>query len=182
MNLYIWFMKYLLIGIMSMFLWSATAQSFPKEWIGNYHGEMLIGFENRSGDTLEVDFGLQEIVKDSSWTYKMTYHSQKFGEIVKDYIIRKTGDSESGYVLDEQDGILIEMTLMDNCFYSSFEVLESIYTTTLYKRGGDLFFDLIVVSANPTKETVSKDDEDGNSFQVKSYKPTLHQSVYLKRY
>jgi hypothetical protein len=111
----------------------------------------------------------------------MTYHSAKYGEIVKDYIIRKTGDAKSEYILDELDGILIEMTLMDNCFYSSFEVLGNLYMTTLYKRGDDLFFDLVVVSIEPTKESTSEEDEEGNSFQVSSYKPTLHQSVYLKR-
>lgn len=166
---------------MSLSMSSTIAQEFPKDWVGNYKGEMLIGFADQPGDTLEVDFLLEEVIEDSAWTYRMTYRSDKYGDIVKDYIIRKTGDTKSAYVLDELDGILIEMTLMDNCFYSSFSVLDNMYMTMLYKLGDNLFFDLVVVSNRPTKESVSEEDEEGQSFEVSSYKPTLHQSAYFIR-
>lgn len=158
-----------------------NAQNFPDGWVGDYSGEMHIGFAEKQGDTVDVDFEIHEVAKDSAWTYKMTYHSDKFGEIVKDYVIRKRGETASDFILDELDGILIEMTLMDNCFYSSFEVLGSIYTATIYKYGEDFFFDLIVVSLKPSMESKSEEDDEGNSFEVNSYKPTLHQSVSLKR-
>lgn len=53
------------------------------------------------------------------------------------------------YILDEL--ISIEMSLMNNFFYTGFEVLDSYYWITLYKIQDDLFFDLKVMSATPLK-------------------------------
>ncbi|MFT5858082.1 MAG: hypothetical protein ACI865_000166 [Flavobacteriaceae bacterium] len=174
-------MRYLVFALFSLIVSQGFSQSFPEGWEGHYSGEMHIGYADRDGDTLAVDFVLEEIVNDSSWTYTLTFHSDKFGEIVKDYIIRRADGSTRDYILDEQDGIEIEMSLMNNCLYTSFEVLAHQYTTALYKMQDDLFFDLTVISTTPTKTTSSEKDEDDNSFEVKSYKPTQHQSVYLTR-
>jgi len=174
-------MKYLLLTFFSAAISLCFAQNFPNGWEGRYSGEMHIGYADRDGDTLEVDFVLEEIVKDSSWTYTLTFHSDKFGDIVKDYVIRRVNGSARDYILDELDGIEIEMSLMNKCFYTGFEVLGSYYSTTLYKIQDDLFFDLTVMSTTPSKTTSSEEDEDGNSFEVKSYKPAQHQSVLLIR-
>ncbi|MFT5777143.1 MAG: hypothetical protein ACI837_000074 [Crocinitomicaceae bacterium] len=174
-------MKYLFLGLVSLLALSASAQEFPTGWEGTYSGELIIGHASSPGDRLGVDFVLNEIVPDSSWSYTMTYNSSKFGEIVKDYVIRKKNTDSTAYILDELDGIEIEMTLMDDCFYDFFEVMDTYYTSTLRKNGDALYFDLFIASSMPTLLTSSEPDEEGNIYEVKSYKPTQHQSVHLTK-
>ena len=167
------------IALFSSFVLSA--QSFPEDWIGTYEGKMVIGFTDRPSDSVAVVFELQTIEKDSSWTYRMTYTSSRYGVIVKDYIIRRDGNNPANYLLDEQDGILIEMSLMNGCFYDLFEVMDQLYSTTMCMMNGTIRFDLYVSSHSTPLTTNSEVDEDGNSYQVKSYKPIQHQTVLLTR-
>ena len=121
---------------------SVNAQSVLADWEGMYEGEMIMGNIVRPNDSVRVTFELTPLEADSTWTYRMTYHSDKFGEIVKDYQLTRVGDSKTDFLLDEGDGIIIEMSLMNDCFYSMFEVMDNIYSTSLRKSGESLQFDL----------------------------------------
>jgi hypothetical protein len=160
---------------------SVHAQSVLSEWEGAYEGEMIVGNTTRSNDTVKVSFELTPLEADSTWTYRMTYHSDKFGEIVKDYQLTRVGDSKIDFLLDEKDGIIIEMSLMNNCFYSMFEVMDNIYSTSLRKSGDKLQFDLF--SSKMKEGTITKNEAEKPEevFEVTSYKPGLHQTIVFKR-
>lgn len=160
---------------------SSSAQSPLQEWEGVYEGQMIIGFTDRPNDTLSVNFKLLPIVTDSSWTYVMTFNSKRFGMIVKDYEMHRDGNSLTNFLLDEKDGIIIEMSLMNDCFYDMFEVMDQIYSSTLRKSGNDLQMDLYTAAKKKALISLSEADEEGNTYEVSSYKPTQHQTVVLKR-
>ena len=174
-------MKKYLIGcfLVVSSLASINAQSVLESWEGEYEGQMVVGFTGRANDSVDVRFELKPIEADSSWTYRMTYDSQKFGVVVKEYEIHRVGNSTVDFLLDEQDGIIIEMSLMNNCFYDMFEVMDNLYATTLRKIGDDIHFDLFTSAKKKATVTTSEEDDDGNIYEVTSYKPSLHQSIYL---
>ena len=174
-------MKFILCLLALTSFASVNAQSVLESWEGTYEGEMVIGFDNRTNDSVHVLFQLLPIEMNSSWSYRMTYISDEYGQIVKDYIIRKVEDSNVDFLLDEKDGIVIEMSLMNNCFYDMFEVMDNLYATTLRKVGDELVFDLFTASKPDGTLTKSEADEEGNVFEVTSYKPSLHQTVVLKQ-
>lgn len=153
-------------------------QEFPKDWIGSYTGEMILAFEQRPNDTLNVDFIMEEKEEDSLWSYTMIYHSAKYGEITKDYLIRaKTKGDKKHFELDEQNGIIMELTLMNNTLYGMYQVMGDIYSSTMRHNGDNLYFDLYAV---PTKNPrTSKLDSDDQEIEAISYKPKLSQSVRL---
>ena len=156
------------------------AQEFPKDWIGSYSGKMILSFAQRANDTLDVDFIMQEKEKDSIWTYTMIYHSEKYGEITKDYLIRaKNRGEKKSFELDEQNGIIMELTFMNNCFYGMYQVMGDIYSSTMKHTGDHLYFDLYSVPAeNPRISNVESEEQ---SIEARSFKPTLSQSVRLYR-
>lgn len=160
---------------------SVNAQSVLETWEGTYEGEMIVGLTNRLNDTVNVKFELLPIEADSSWTYKMTYDSRQYGIIVKDYEIHRDGNSTKNFLLDEKDGIIIEMSLMNDCFYEMFEVMDQLYSVTMRKIGDDIQFDLFTAAMKKAMVTNSDPDEEGNSYEVTSYKPTQHQTAILKR-
>ncbi|MDG1330771.1 MAG: hypothetical protein P8P74_00460 [Crocinitomicaceae bacterium] len=174
--------KITLICILS--LWAICpmfAQSILADWEGVYEGEMIIGNTVRPNDSVKVSFELTPLEVDSTWTYRMTYHSDKFGKIVKDYQLTRVGDSKTDFLLDEKDGIIIEMSLMNNCFYSMFEVMDNLYSTSLRKSGDKLHFDLFSSNMKEGKITKNEADKPDDIFEVASYKPGLHQTITFTR-
>lgn len=177
-------MRTALILVLLMSISSLLAQSnFPSEWIGKYEGEMLLNSANRPSSIVKVELDVHEVEKDSSWTYTMQYHSEQFGEMTKDYrIVRvKKGDSVN-YVLDELNGIVMELTYMNNCFYGNYEVMSMIYSTTLRKVDSEtIVFELFAGSMSQPKITYADNEEGKDPIEAKSYKPMIAQSVVLRR-
>lgn len=153
-------------------------QEFPKDWVGSYAGEMILAFEQRPNDTLDVDFIMKEKIVDSIWSYTMIYHSPKYGEITKDYLIRaKTKGGQKHFELDEQNGIIMELTLMNNTLYGMYQVMGDIYSSTMRHNGDNLYFDLYAVPTKDPKTT--QVDSEEQEIEAISYKPKLSQSVQL---
>lgn len=162
------------------------SQAFPEDWEGDYFGQMILGNIHSPNDTVDVMFNIHEILEDSVWTYKMTYYNERYGKIVKDYIIKRERKGDQvNYILDELDGIEIEMSYMNGCFYNVFEVMDQLYISTMRLADKDIYFELFAASFKETKTSTLKEEEKSEENKdpviVNSYKPLLHQSVYLKR-
>jgi hypothetical protein len=69
----------------------------------------LYGKESTPFSTVLVRLSIQEIKKDSVWTYYMTYGEK---DIEKKYLMVLKPD---GLVMDEGDGVLIPMRLFGDC-------------------------------------------------------------------
>lgn len=176
-------MKFLLFILLCFLTFAANAQnSFPEDWIGSYSGKMKMSYLGHKNDTVDVDFVIKEVEKDSIWTYTMTYNSDKWGTVVKDYryVAEKKGDF-TNFIFDELNGIQMKMTLFDNCFYGMYEVMNGMYISTLRKIGNDLFFELFSASMENPFITRTEPDEKGETIEAKSMKPMLVQSVLLHR-
>ncbi|MEM1409007.1 MAG: hypothetical protein AAGG59_19640 [Bacteroidota bacterium] len=180
-------MKNSLIFIFSAFtIFHTSAQTqFPADWVGDYEGEMVIGNIDKPSTTAQVEYSLHEVIEDSVWSHKMTFKSDEYGDVVKDYVIRarKKGDRVN-FILDELNGIKMEMSFMNNCLYGLFMLNESSYATTFRRLSdGSLLWDLHV-TAHDTKKVnsvASEEGEEKQTFEVRSYKPSLHQTVAFQK-
>jgi hypothetical protein len=173
-------MKYLLLLLFVPVFVSSSQNEFPESWIGTYSGNMLIANPNVALDTAEIEFEFIELIKDSAWTYKMTFHSKKYGNIVKDYVIRSEseGDKEN-LILDELNGIYMEMTLLNGTLYGMYEVMGYMYIVSMRKIGDDLLYDLF---GGPMEDPlVSSAKEGDQEIEALSHKPNVAQSALLKR-
>lgn len=175
-------LKFVLLVAISLSSGVSSAQNSLNEWMGDYAGDLILGFVNRPNDTIPVKFEFHEIAKDSCWTYRMHYESKKYGNMTKDYVIRvKTIGDNQNYILDELNGIVMELTLLNDCLYGFYEVMESNYVSTIRKVENGLFIELISSSRNYPliSSTIETQEEPG--IEAKSFKPILHQSVLLKK-
>ena len=168
----------------------ALAQEFtPENWIGKYSGTMFLssGTEGEQQE-IEVSFDFKEIVKDSSWTYIMTYKSEELGELTKNYVICKPFGSPIHYfVLDELDGTKIDLSYRNEAFVSFFEVDGMFHASSLAKISKNTIrFELYgSFSSQPTNVTNAEllDDLGNNTgtVTVASFNPIYSQTVTLKR-
>ena len=174
--------KFTLLVVLCFIGAPLRAQStFPDGWIGEYEGTLLITIDQGIMDSIPVDFTMKEVEKDSIWTYTMSYHSPRYGELVKDYrYVRVRKNDPNNYLFDELNGIVMELTLMNDCFFGMYEVSDIYFINTLRKEGKDgLYFELTMSPA--TNPKISAADEGGEVFEAKSYKPNQIQTVHLSR-
>ena len=166
------------------------AQQFnPEEWFGKYAGTMYLSSGDKGEQQeIEVNFEFKEVVKDSSWTYIMTYKSPELGELTKNYLICKPfGSPDSYFVLDELDGTKIDLSYRNNAFLSFFEVDGMFHQSSLSKISKNtLRFELFgSFSSQPTNVTnADLIDEQGNNsgtITVASFNPIYCQTVTLKK-
>lgn len=153
----------------------SLGQDFPQDWIGTYKGDMLIGNVGRLTDTIPVEYEMTTLEEDSIWTYKMTFYSEKYGTIVKDYkIVAKSKTNRQNYLLDENNGIVMEMTFMNGTFYGMYEVSNMTFVATMRYTEGNIYYDLFAAPmANPTVT----ETEGEESIQATSYATSLHQTA-----
>ena len=167
-------------------LFSQTIQDkdiFPDSWLGNYQGKMLIiSTLHDKIDTADVEFQFSDTNVKNRWIYKMTYHSKKYGEMVKDYeLIKPDSLAKNTYLIDEKDGILIQNTLMGNTLYCNFIVSGSLLCCILRKENDDLFFEIFTSKDQYTLSTQSLATGTEESFIVDSYPPYTVQFVRFYR-
>jgi hypothetical protein len=175
------FSRFFVLSILGLLSFHTQAQNtFPEGWVGEYQGTLEIIIDKGVVDTIPVDFVMKEIEKDSVWTYTMSYHSARYGELVKDYrYVRVRKNDPNHYLFDELNGIVMELTLMNDCFYGMYEVSDMYFFNTLRKEGDGLYFELTMSPG--TEPKLSAAEEEGETFEAKSYKPNQVQAVHLKR-
>lgn len=163
--------------LFSILLISFTGKAqFPEDWIGSYSGTMYLSNNASVYDSIDVQLELQELIVMKRWSYKMTYNSARFGEMIKDYEI--VLDS-NGYLMDEQNELYIEMAYMKDVFYEFFEVGEMLYSCTMRRIENAILFEIFGASSTSTRTSNTEADEQGKQYTVVNYKPQFAQTVLL---
>jgi hypothetical protein len=174
-------MKYpLILSLLLCFSSKAQESNFPQKWIGEYTGNMVLANAHRTDHMIKVDFTMEELIEDSLCSYHMRFYGES--TIVKDYLIRAVSkDNKVDYLLDENNGIIMELTYMNSGFYGMYEVMGMIYTSTLRKQGDDIFYELYAAPTENPYISGTEATEQEEAIEVKSTKPMLVQSVVLTR-
>ena len=73
------------------------------------------------------------------------------------------------------------MTLMNDCFYGMYDVMDFIYVSTLCKSEEGLIFKLFGSPTTDPMVSKTEADEEGKTIEAKSMKPGLVQSAVLIR-
>ena len=162
---------FLFVSISSLF-----SQAFPEGWLGKYSGTMEI-INGMNKQEVAVDFELLELKKDSLWSYKMTYKTPNQAPLVKDYLLQRSGAAWT-FVIDEKDGIQIDVRLMGNVLYDFYEVNGMFFTSRLSKEKKGLFFELMGGMKSDFRKTTTGISE---ITEVYSYPPAFVQRVQLKK-
>lgn len=162
--------------MVSLSLYSVA--QLPKDWNGVYKGTMFMLAENYKPDSVNLQITIAEQQTDSIWKFNMLYKSAKFKDIEKDYIIVYS-KSKDRFFLDEQNGIVIDVTFLNNTLYEFYEVDNRFYAVTFKKTTEGLTFEIVGSATNPTMETGSHPDENNIVYNVFSLKPSFVQSAIL---
>jgi len=169
-------MKQLVIVIFLFVCSNVFAQNrtLPASWIGNWKGQLTWV---RADTTTKIKMELRIQPSDSAGVY--TWHLI-YGEGNKDsrpYIL-KPSKGRNHWVMDELNGIMVDMFFIGDRLTCSFTVAKSTITNTYWLEKGKLIAEFYMFSTDATS-TTGKGTED--SPIVKSYGLRSYQKAELRR-
>lgn len=157
-----------------------TSTKFPDDWLGKYQGNLEL-FNAEKGKTMELPMTVIISETDTAnrwhWYSKVLYNGN---EIIKDYaLFRHDSMPKNHFIMDENNGILLDRVLNDDAFYDYFEVGNlGLYGITR-KVGDNIHFE--IASFPLSSKTYST--YQGQEFEVDtvtSFKVINTQKVLLK--
>jgi hypothetical protein len=149
--------KYILI-LASFISFSQTKNElFPDSFFGKYKGKLLITNANGAQE-IDMEFHLFPTDTLGKYHYTIIYKSDKINQERK-YTLLEKDKSKGQYLVDENNGILLNTTLANNTLYSIFEVQGNLLTTTehFYKEYMD--FEIMFTSKDKVEKSGNTDAE-----------------------
>ena len=147
-------------------------------WQGHYKGELKS--ESINGNTNFYPMELKiEAVDDNTYKWIIIYGKEgDSARSERNYLLKRT-DKENHFIIDEQNTILLDLNLINNSFYSIFEVQDNLMMVEY--RLSENQIDFILTSGQGRAETGNSTHEGEEIPLVYSYKTTTRQHAVLKK-
>ncbi|SDR83291.1 hypothetical protein SAMN04515667_0787 [Formosa sp. Hel1_31_208] len=146
---------------------------FPDDYVGVYKGDLVIINENGQ-QNVGMEFHLQATDSIHTFDYKLVYASgSKPMEKVYKLIIKDRSKGE--FMVDENNGILLNANYFNNTLYSVFQVRNSLITTTETFYEDRMEFKIVFSNMS---DNVIVDGEE-NTVQVTNYPVSVIQKAVL---
>ncbi|MDO6595511.1 hypothetical protein Q4512_01220 [Oceanihabitans sp. 2_MG-2023] len=161
-------MKYFFCILIAVLNFSVKAQNdslqFPQDFYGIYKGDLQINNANGK-QIIGMEFHLNKTDSIGKYEYMLVYVFDGKRQERKYNLIEKNS-AKGEYIVDENNGILLDAKLLDNTLYFMFEVQNNIITTTerFYKDSMDF-----EITFSNTKQKTSSGTEGKDAIPVISY-------------
>ena len=158
-------------------LWSQQDMpKFPDDFFGNYKGTLTIN-NSRGEQQIPMEFHLQATDSTDQFTYTLVYGE---GDARQERLYTlKTLDSKAGtYVVDENNGIILDDKVVANRMYSLFEVQGNLLTTFITFEKDQLLFEIVFASKENARTTYAENEA---KTEVISYPISTVQRAILKK-
>jgi len=130
--------------------------NFPENYFGVYTGSLNISSE-RGNQQIPMEFHLNKTDTIGTYKYVLVYGENEKRQERNYFLIEK--DAEKGnYVVDEDNGILLNAKVLENKLYCIFEVEQSLLTTFITFEEDHLLFE--IVYSNTSKKEMSGGQND----------------------
>jgi len=169
-------MKYKLSLCLSLFIAAVSfAQEIPKEYLGNYKGELKI-YNPEIVSKLDMELEISATDTLGNYKYILRYLSKDKPDI-RTYNLIASDSTTSRFILDENNGIKIPTTYVNNTLQSFFQVESSLLSTKIRFENDAAVFEISVANTTQTDSTATYDEE----FKVMGYPIGVYQKALLKK-
>jgi len=170
-------MNKLTILISLLFITQINAQDISG-WLGHYTGELKS--ESIKGNTNVYHMELKlEAKTDSIFNWVIIYGKEEDSlRSVRNYLLKRTA-TKNQFIIDEQNSILLDINLINNSFYSIFEVQDNLMLVEYRLLENQI--DFILTAGHGRAETGNSVYEGEEIPMVYSYKTTTRQHASLKK-
>jgi hypothetical protein len=162
----------LCIGLLTIL--SVVAQNSLQQWKGNYVGELFIYKPDGSvAQQVSMELEVKPTADSTIWIWKTTYNHKD----TRDYVVLIKDAAKGKYVLDEKNGILIDIRAFGNKLISCYDVEGYLIYDSHTLNGNEIIFELTSSSSDQNHTSGGKDDIP----VVKSMPQVTYQRAVLKR-
>lgn len=151
-----------------------NAQTNLKLWEGKYFGNLVI-YKPDGGiaQTVSMELEILPTIDTNIWVWKTTYNNKD----IRDYVLNIKDAAKGKYVLDEKNGILIDMRCFGNKLISCFDVEGYLIYDSHTLIENEIIFEL----TSSSEQQATKSGGKGDIPQVKSFPQVTYQRAVLKR-
>lgn len=171
---YFYQMRTYLLAIFLLIFYIANAQDrFPKSWEGVWKGE-LRWYKTGSYEPQKVVMQLSIHPTDSSntWTWQIQYGP---GQDNRPYQLIGKDSLGIHWVIDEQNGIVLDQFWVGNRFNGAFTVMGNTIVNSYWMENDSLMVEFFSIGANPIATTGKGDEEIPavDSYRIGSYQKAV---------
>ena len=148
-------------------------QSFPKDFIGNWTGSLTWHPAGKEMQTVAMRLNIQPETGKSVYSWQLIY-----GDAAKDnrpYHLKPVDSAAGHWVIDENDGILLDGYWIGNRFISTFSVQGSTITAVYWLVGKEMHIEMISTKVAAVRESGkgTADVPKVLSYPVSSYQKAI---------
>jgi len=164
------------LGMATSFL-GVTQQHFPHEYFGVYRGDLLI--ETPGSEKRSIPMEIHLLPADTSGRYNFQiYYDEGENQSVRNYHLLAVDMNKGAFLIDENNGIFMDASVVGNCLYSSFQIEGTLLQVRECFHKKHMEYELLVIDGTQERTTFSDPEE----IEVRSYPVISRQSARLKRY
>ncbi|MGF1580486.1 MAG: hypothetical protein ACFCD0_14080 [Gemmataceae bacterium] len=123
----------------------------PVEWHGYWTGKMTITKANGERENVLITLKIEPIENTKKATWALTYNNNGI-KSVRDYTIIPIANKPGHYVIDEGNGIHLNVRLVGGVLYSQFVVGKSFLTARYELRERKLQLEIIAATRSPKQK------------------------------
>ena len=150
--------------------------TFPDDFFGIYTGTLAISSE-RGNQEVMMEFHLLPTEIEGKYTYTLVYGEGESKQ-VREYHLLEKNKEKGTYVVDENNGIVLDDKVIGNRMYALFEVNETLLTTFITFETDHLVFE--IVATPKAKKRVTHANDEAKT-EVISYPITTVQRAVLQK-
>ncbi len=147
-----------IIFLVSFIGFSQTNETnFPNDFFGKYKGKLNITNANGT-QQIDMEFHLLPTDTIGKYQYTIIYKSDKINQERK-YTLLEKDKSKGQYVVDENNGILLNCMYANNSLYSIFEVQGGLLTTTEHFYKDYMDFEIMYSVKEKVEKSLSTEED-----------------------
>lgn len=143
--------KIILSILFYLFTISLSAQSFPTYWVGKWTGNLEIWKANKEVQKIPMSLDIQ--ATDTAHTFIITYNAGKEKPDVRNYTLVTVNDTIGHYAIDENNSIILDAYLFDDCLYERFSLLGTDLFSRICVEGETMYYEILSGKTKPVRES-----------------------------
>jgi hypothetical protein len=157
---------------------NCISQEFPAAYLGIWKGELLW---YKTGVTKPQKVNMQLVIQPSDTINQYKWHLS-YGEKNQDnrpYVLKRTDTSASHWIIDEQNGIILDQYLVNNKLIGAFTVQQNTIMNSYSIEKNRLIVEFFTINAGPINTSGGKEGIPTiMSYQVKGYQKAVLKKVH----
>lgn len=172
----------LILGFLLTFIASqAWSQAFPQSFVGHWKGQLQW---YQAGKKQPQKVSMQLIIQpaDTAGQYAWQLVYGEKGQDNRPYLLKPVDTAKGHWVVDEKNGIFLDMYWVGNRLHSAFTVENATIVNNYWLDGGKLMIEFFTLSAKPvrTSGNGTEDSPKVDSYPVRGFQKAVLVKMKMK--